>query len=157
MGFQGLATLQTPRDLLKKLRHDFARLRQDPTDAYAAFDFFAAAAHMPEWVYPEGSEAWKQKRKAVRELGGHLLEVCSHVANGAKHFVATHPKHKSVRNIVEHRGAFQLGAFDPECFDTDRLVIELAGDAAADFGRSLGVLQCARRILAFWEDHPDLE
>ncbi len=44
----GIFELRTPQALLDKAVHDLERLRQDPSDAYAAFDFFVSARHMPE-------------------------------------------------------------------------------------------------------------
>jgi len=46
--FQGLTKeLQTPKNLLDKLQFDFARIKANPLDVYAAFDFFVTAEHVP--------------------------------------------------------------------------------------------------------------
>jgi len=82
--FKGFATLQSAGDLLQKIRHDHERLRSAPEDVYAAFDFFVSAYHMLDWLHPNEAAA----RKAEEE-GNVLLQVCSHIANGAKHFQAT--------------------------------------------------------------------
>ncbi len=45
--------LITPKYLLRKLEHDYARVQRNPRDTYAAFDFFVTAEHMVDWVSPE--------------------------------------------------------------------------------------------------------
>ena len=43
--YKGLFDLNTPQDLLRKLKHDYQRIIQSPTDMFAAFDFFVTAPH----------------------------------------------------------------------------------------------------------------
>jgi len=43
---QGFGELRLPADLLRKLRHDFERMKMSPQDQYAAFDFFVTAEHI---------------------------------------------------------------------------------------------------------------
>ncbi len=49
----GFAELRSPRDLLAKMEHDRRRMSADPTDTYAAFDFFVTAEHMLDWSFPD--------------------------------------------------------------------------------------------------------
>src|SRR4051812_18185088 len=94
--FQGFGpNLNTPADLLGKLRHDFERVHENTHDAYAAFDFFVTAEHLPEWC---GDPTIKRKEP--------LLRIVSHLANGAKHFRATDSKHNSVSGVGLRHGAF---------------------------------------------------
>jgi hypothetical protein len=37
--FKGFGALKTPRDLVSKLEYDLQRMKEDPEDQYAAFDF----------------------------------------------------------------------------------------------------------------------
>jgi len=53
---KGLFQLQTARDLLAKLGHDYERLRNSPNDAYVAFDFFVTAEHILDWLHPGWQE-----------------------------------------------------------------------------------------------------
>ena len=64
-------SLNTPRQLLEKLRVDFERMKREPMSAYAAFDFFVTAEHMPDWLAPK-SVKFKEP----------LLQIVSHIANG---------------------------------------------------------------------------
>lgn len=92
MSVDGIFELRTPRALLDKAVHDLERLRQDPTDTYAAFDFFVTARHMPEWIFPGD----KVKCNALFE--SHIeLRICRHIADSAKHYLVRDPRHKQVR------------------------------------------------------------
>src|SRR5215210_3209748 len=95
-GFKGLFELQTPQDLLQKLQHDYQRLKDDPLNPYPAFDFFVTAEHMLEWVHP--GYANKQPRTNLRK-SNVLLQVCSHIANGSKHFEVEAPHHKQHKSV----------------------------------------------------------
>jgi hypothetical protein len=148
--FKGFFELQTPQDLLQKLRHDFKRLGKSPMDSFAAFDFFVTAHHMPEWLHPGKSN--KSKREQL-ESNSNLLQTVSHLANGAKHFQATHKQHASVKDATVTQGAFDAAAFSPDAFDVGELRVELDGDAAREFGSSIAVLELADKVLHFWEGH----
>src|SRR5262245_38256943 len=102
--FTGLFDLKTPRDLLEKLRRDFRRIAESPTDQCAAFDFFVTAEHMVDWLYPGDGNCTKREQERGRNV---LLQVCSHIASGSKHFQATAKHHTSVKDAtVEQRGAW---------------------------------------------------
>jgi hypothetical protein len=138
--FQGLTQeLQTPKNLLAKLQFDFARIKANPLDAYAAFDFFVTAEHIPDWV---GDKSIK--------ISEPFLRVVSHIANGAKHFRATDPKHKSVKNVDVRKGAFQSGVFQSDAFDVGDLVVELKGDEVKMFGAEISVRRLAQMVIEYW-------
>lgn len=94
----------------------------------------------------------KKKRTDLRN-SNILLKVCSHIANGSKHFKATEPRHKSVSGTSLEEGIFDTAIFDPEIFDVAHLEIYLDGDAAKQLGSSIEVVELAGRILKFWENH----
>ena len=74
-------------------------MEQDPANPYPAFDFFVTAEHLLDWLYPDSVESANVRiRKQRREIEP-LLRVTSHLANGAKHFEAMAPHHKSVDDI----------------------------------------------------------
>ncbi len=49
--------------------------------------------------------------------------VCSHVANGAKHFELDDQRHKSVSETEATDGAFDPAIFNQDIFDVPRLTI----------------------------------
>src|SRR4051794_3920716 len=135
---EGLFTLKTPADLREKMRRDLEKMRAAPLDADAAFNFFVTAEHMLDWVYPR--DANRQARTDARKKST-LLQVCSHLANGAKHFEVEGKQHQSVdktgRSGIFYapptylgRGYFPAGHFGfgpcpPGCFEVGRLIVHL--------------------------------
>lgn len=154
MAYSGLFELRTPRDLLGKLRHDLERMEKDPLDARPAFDFFVTAHHMHvDWL--PGRHSKERKRYEHDQVAVALLAVCSHLANGSKHFQADPNRHDSVKDTKLHEGAFS-DQFQADAFDTSRLEVHLDGNAAKELGSVVLVMELARQVLAFWEGHPNL-
>jgi hypothetical protein len=150
--FKGFFPLQKPGDLLAKLRHDYQRLKSSPTDTYAAFDFFVTGYHMLDWLYP-----YDKKRREQEEKESILLQVCSHIANGIKHFHAIAKKHQSVADERVQEGAFQRDAFQANAFQVEALIFQLDGQAAVQFGTEVECLALATQVLQYWENHPDVK
>ena len=145
---RGLFNLQTPLDLLSKARHDLDRLRADPVDSYAAFDFFVAIRHLPDWIHPSS----ESHRKAL--FAKHVeLRIARHIADGSKHFEATHAQNIQVAGTSAEpaafdSAAFHRGAFDPDAFQFGGLVVELDGrdpDTAA-LGKRISALELAEKV-----------
>jgi hypothetical protein len=132
--------LQTPRDLLAKLRHDHERLRRDPTDAFAAFDFFVTAEHLVDWTWPDDARRREKARSA------DPMATVSHLASGAKHFAATAARHTSVRGLRTRTGVFDPAIFDAGSFDVGGLLVETAA------GTSVDALTLATEVLTYWQD-----
>jgi hypothetical protein len=125
-------------------------LKESPIDSYAALDFFVTAYQMLNWLHPGGSN--KAKRKQM-ERDSNLLQIISHLANGSKHFQATHPQHVSVKDTNVKISGFDPNSFDSKVFDVGELRVELDGEAAREFGASIGVLELADQTVHFWEEH----
>ena len=138
----GLFQLKSPSDLLEKLCHDLERIRRNPLDQYAAFDFFVTAEHMVDWLFP----TVEAERKKLRNLP--LLALCSHIANGAKHFEAKAKHHNSFSDSQVHPGAFSSGFSSG--FDISGLIVVLDGDAKLTFGSEIYVWDLAEKILRYW-------
>lgn len=150
--FKGFFALQKPADLLAKLRHDYERLQSSPMDTYAAFDFFVTGYHMLDWLYPND-----KKRQEQEEKTSILLQICSHIANGVKHFHATANKHQSVADVRIQEGAFQRNAFQANAFQVEALIIQLDGQAAVKFSAEVECLALATQVLQHWESHPGVK
>jgi hypothetical protein len=143
----GFGTLHSARDLLEKLRHDYARIEHDPTDQYAAFDFFVTAEHVLDWHLPGAANraAREQMRKS-----NVLLEITSHIASGSKHFVAEARHHRSVSHVDAPPPAFHPHAFQGDAFQTGELIVTLDGKAAVELGAAVRVQPLARKVVDFW-------
>jgi len=139
----GIFQLKEPRDLLKKLHHDLVRLRQDTMDQYAAFDFFVTAEHLIDWLYPKS----ESERKNLR-ASSPLLALCSHIANGSKHFEATARHHGSFSDSEVHHGEFS-NEFNTD-FDVSGLLLTLEGEAKRSFGEKAYAHELAERVYEYW-------
>lgn len=151
---KGAFTLQTPHDLFSKLEYDFEALSQDRNNPYLAYNFFVTAEHMLDWVYPGYTN--KNKRQSERD-SQILLQICSHLASGAKHFVAEAKHHNTVSNPGRKRCWNPLGGpldsplLNP--FGISVLCVNLDGEAKEVFGRSIKVLDLAKLLLDYWQKH----
>lgn len=151
---QGFFELKTAQDLLGKLKREFTQLQRSPLNQDVAFNLFITAEHISDWLYPGYMN--KTQRESLRGSNVHL-QVCSHIANGLKHFKVEAKHHKSVSGTSIAQGAFDPNIFQNDAFDVGHLVIDLDGDAAKKLGLSIEVVELARRILEFWENYINLE
>jgi hypothetical protein len=84
-----------------------------------------------------------------------LLQVCSHLANGAKHFEVEAKKHDSVSSTGMAGGYFPPQPFPRQLFPDAmfgagrRLVVNLKGDAANQLGQTVGVIDLAEMVLDY--------
>src|SRR6266536_6294597 len=90
---RGLFGLSNSADLFKKLECEFDQLIAEPTNAYLAYNFFVTAWHLLEWKYPDPRD--NHIRNQIREQTP-LLQICEHLAVGAKHFEPRSPHLKAV-------------------------------------------------------------
>jgi hypothetical protein len=148
----GVFDLLTPSDLLAKLRREYERLREAPDNADHAFNFFVTAEHMLDWIYP--GHAGKDQRQRLRD-SDCLLEVTSHLANGAKHFDRLLQHHQSVTSSARRGGYFSrqyfpMNWFARGYFSEPTLVVELSGNAKAHLGSPITAVALAEKVLDYW-------
>jgi hypothetical protein len=146
---RGLFQLRGPEDLFKKLEYDFARIEQNRTDPFPAFDFFVTARHLPEWFLP-GNENGTKRSDLVKE--NILLQVCENLADGSKHFEVSAPRHRFVATTTSYIGPFDPAVFDAGVFDVGNLFVLLTGEAAAAFGERVAVQNRAEKVLTYWRE-----
>lgn len=148
----GIFKLTCPSDLLEKLRYEYAQLENDPSNQYVAWNFFVTAEHLLDWLHPGQANREKRTKARKSEL---LLQICSHIANGAKHFEAEAKHHQSVAGSdqISHwpKGYFPKGYWS-EGYFLKCLVIRLENEAAKEFGESIEVLSLAKKVMDFWEN-----
>lgn len=134
----GFFYLKSAADLFVKLEWEYRNLCAHPGNAWHAFNFFATAEHMADWKHC----------KTLRTTEP-LLALCSHVANGGKHFEAKAAHHKSVAS-AKHDGVFDPGVFEEDVFE-ESLQITLEPDAAKDIGvPCIDAVTLASKVLEFW-------
>ena len=149
-GSQGFAQLRSTQDLLSKLKSDRARMEGDPNDVYPAFDFFVTAEHLVDWYYPDTQDQKRRRDRTDLRNSEPLLQIVSHIANGAKHFEATAAHHQSVEDVKSNTGGFSPNSFSPSAFSPGSfqfsgLTVEL------DDGSSRHVFEIADEVISYWE------
>ena len=155
---EGFPQLTTHTDLIKKLEWEFERLNAEPENSFLAYNFFVTAWHLLEWKYPDPEG--KKFRKELRE-NTPILQICEHLAVGAKHFVIMDPKLKSVAGSENIRiggvyGNYFGGWFGGWFGGAAKPVIILEGEAAKIFGGAVTVATLAQHVMDFWRQQIDL-
>jgi hypothetical protein len=150
---RGVFGLTGHADLFKKLEWEFERLTGEPNNAYLAYNFFVTAWHLLEWKYPDphGTAARKQIRDQTTEL-----QICEHLAVGAKHFEPTSSKLKSVSES-KRRGPWSEGVWAEGVWSegvwASSLEISLTGGAQQKYGDSIKAIDLARHVTDYWRAH----
>ena len=148
----GVFDLNSPKDLLNKLRHDYQLMEDHTFDSYLAFNFFVTAEAMLDWLYPGKTNETKRINLKNSEI---LLQITSHIASGAKHFSNLYSHHNSVKDTTPTAGYFSnyfpKGYFPTGYFGDGVLLIVLDGDAEKIFGKTITALELAKIISAYWE------
>jgi hypothetical protein len=144
----GIFDLTNARHLFEKLERDLQRMKANPLDTYAAFDFFVTAAHMPDWLFP-GNLGEAERRNHRKDP---LVAACWHLGNGAKHFELSRERHKSVDDTVIEQGAFQPDAFQPDAFDVGQITVRFSAGAATSLGAEISATELAERVLDYWRN-----
>jgi hypothetical protein len=74
-GFTAFAELRTPKDLIRKLEHDFDRVEKWPSDQCAVFDFFITAEPIVDWIFQIRKTTRKHFDRAVRYSKSHPISL----------------------------------------------------------------------------------
>ena len=140
----GFFKLSGPVDLVFKMEHDLARLRKAPFDAFAAFDFFVTAVHLPEWIKRSDLE-WI---KPVWGPEAAIMCVCQQLGNGAKHPIID----QKLRGGTEVRyGDPDSVSVDADGYAVGDLIIHLNAAESRVLGReTVSALEAAEMVMAYW-------
>jgi hypothetical protein len=153
MAMQGLFKLTTPEHLLRKLEWEYAQWQDDPLHTYRAWNFFVTAEQLPEWLWHTNSRPLGGVKPSVFRRSTPLLRICSHLANGGKHFrPAKH--HTSVASTRRREGWVQEGWISKGWIQHEALMVDLAPAEQRDLSSasaSIEAFQLAADMLAFWQ------
>jgi len=143
----GHFTLRTAEDLFRKLERDFELIRARPLDSDVCFNFFVTAEHLPEWHFKGDS-----KKAAAHRNSKALLRVCSHLANGAKHFRVN--GHSSVGSTNYASVVSYVSVGDPpkpEPSGTEmRFSVQFTEEEFAELGHEMTVDMLGAKLLEHW-------
>jgi hypothetical protein len=144
MAIHGFFDLQTPADLLRKLEREYTRLQQDPEDVDHAYNFFATAENMPEWVKNKAFKRVIQQQETI-------LTMCNELATGAKHFISG-KQYPAVAAAARYRYV-EEGYVQPG-YVSALLIVYLNTDQVAELGQeAIDVRDLARQVLTFWQQY----
>jgi hypothetical protein len=144
---KGIFALRTATDLFGQLERDLQRVKDNPADSYAAFDFFVTAFHLKEWKLGQK----KPFKPELRQPEKATWQICRQLANGSKHFEAD-KTHESVKQ-TEPTGVFAPGAFAPTVFNVAHLVVRIEAEPAKHLGTdSIRVDDLAEKLVEFWKN-----
>ena len=133
----GFFELETAHDLYNKLCWEFKNLKEHPQDMRVAFNFFVTAEHIPDWLNSKGIK------------NQPLPRICSHLANGAKHF-HTKDKHTAVKSAWKDR--YVEKGYVEEGYFLDPLMVELDEKLAvkANLENPIEVEHLAEEVINYW-------
>jgi len=146
---KGVFDLSSHNDLLMKLEWEFDRLIADSSNPYLAHNFFVTAWHLLEWKYPDPNG--RDIRNTIRNQIP-LLQICEHLAVGAKHFELSSAKHQSVLGSKRSDvwgGSWAEGVWGKGVW-ASWLVVTLNGDAQEMYGDTIKVDDLARHVMDYW-------
>jgi hypothetical protein len=143
---QGFVELATIQDYCKKLKFDYNQLKADNLNQYKAFNFFITAHHLLDWLFPDKEKNNTIRKRIVDEI---IFKVCSHIANGIKHFEVNPKRHSSV-NKIEKVGYVQAGYVEAG-YVKETIYITLENKAREIFGNTIEIEYLAEEIIEFWK------
>ena len=146
---KGVFELRDHRALMAKLERDFEVITANPRDSDAAYNFFVTGWHLLEWAFP-GDE---QTQGLLRDENV-CLQICRHIALGAKHFELT-TLHKAVSRTGKDGGMWAEGAWADgvwaDGFWGEKLYIDLLPNAAQALGAErIFAVDLANKVIEFW-------
>lgn len=149
---KGVFGLNSNEDLLKKLEWEYETLLNDIDNPFIAYNFFVTAWHLLEWTYPDPKGV--EIRNRIRDINV-LLQICEHIAVGAKHFVPTNKSLKSVASS-DKNGFWAKDFWAPNFWAKGAwatwLEVKLEGKAAERYGSVIKVPDLAKATLIFWRE-----
>ena len=133
----GALLVRNSNELLRKLRHEFGRLLQDPLCSYPAINVARDAYHLREWLW---REKFSTDPSLQTNVFGHAtpteadynveinnlfpdFQLVREIANGSKHLVL----HQSGQITDASNGGWDNTSWDSVPWDTEYLYIEVDG------------------------------
>ena len=148
---KGIFGLENANQLFEKLKWEYSSLLEDDENPYKSYNFFVTAWHLLEWQYPG-----KKNGAVIKQIkkDNVILQVCEHLAIGAKHFEPTRQNLKSVgssgKGGVWAEGTWAPGVWADGTWAT-WLEVKLENEAASLFGEVVKVKILADKVMEYWE------
>jgi hypothetical protein len=163
MPMPGFFDLMTPQDLLQKLEREYVRWTADPLNVDLAWNFFVTAEHLPDWLARTGPGMPGGLTITAVKRDSPLLRICSHIANGGKHF-RPRAEHTSVdRTVCEMTGYVEEDYIDDDYYAEELAlriylapheVFALQQAGVPVIAVDIDALWLAAQVLEFWRQFP---
>ncbi|HAS6112150.1 TPA: hypothetical protein I7139_23800 [Vibrio vulnificus] len=127
--------LSQAKDLLEKAKYDYKRLVDNPSDSYAAFDFFVTVEHLPDWL----------NDKSIRR-DNDILKLVSHIANGAKHLTLDDKRHNTLTGVQIRTDEWA----EEKNVPSEHILFEFQLDPGTFQGLEVSAVYLAELVLNFW-------
>jgi hypothetical protein len=153
MALAGFFDLKTPMDLLRKLEREYDRWIADPLNGDLAWNFFVTAEHLPDWLARTAPRPLRGLSIHEFKQSGQLTRICSHLANGGKHF-RPRKEHTAVASTHVQDGWIEEGWVDDDWIEVASLMVDLTPDEADTLqfpSESIRATLLATWLLAFWQ------
>jgi len=136
--------LETPRDLLEKLKRDAGLLDQEVTsDRF--FNFVITGYSLIDWIKNSASVP-ATVRKAVEAMhNDHGIKICGDIATASKHFMLD--RRKPITSSAESRQGSGHGRFGKGGYGIGEQSIQIA----LNDGSSLSCLELVKNVIDAWE------
>jgi len=138
--------LNSPRDLLEKLRNDVVLL-EDEVTSYRFFNLAVTGYHIIDWI-KNNETVSDDTRKAVEEMyKDEYLSICRDLANAIKHWKLDY-KSKNISSVKSTQGGYGTGRYGKGLYGNGEEQITMK----CRDGREYNILEFARAILRIWDD-----
>jgi hypothetical protein len=121
------------------------------------------AEHLPDWLARTGTRLVGRFSIGDFKRDKPLLRICSHLANGGKHFRADPERHTSVERTVREMTGYVKDGYVQEGYvgEAPVLRVYLTPDEWAALQQEdsrvtaaeIDALRLAARVLAFWQQY----
>jgi hypothetical protein len=140
----------------------------DPLNADLAWNVFATAEHLPDRIYyqdmPTSGKTMPDlldgKERRPFKQAYLWTRICSHLADGGKHFHLDDSNLNSVASTRQQGGWVPLGWVPPGWVELPALMVDLTPDEQRDLpspSASIEALILAAKVLEFWRNVPVLQ
>ena len=165
MAMRGFFELTTPHHLLQKLTREYEEWKKDPLNVDRAWNFFVTAEHLPDWLAQTDPKAFAGSGIKKFKRAQPLTRICTHLANGAKHFRPTEKPTEMLNTSVdttvrEMTGYVKPGYVKPgyyaqepalRVYLTPTELAALQRDCVPVTAAGIDALWLAARVLEFWK------
>jgi hypothetical protein len=136
--------LETPRDLLEKLKRDGALLDQEVTsDRF--FNFVITGYSLIDWIKNSASVPATARNAGTAMYQDHWIKICGDIAAASKHFTLT--RRVPITSSAESEQGYGLGRYGKGGYGIGEHSIQIQ----LNDGSSISCLELVKKVIDAWE------